>query len=217
MFRPSYHAQTGDCNTVLFYFKEDDDYNNSVDRDNPGLSLETKNLMYRRYFFSFDNTDCNGRFTHDFANHGKVDLRPLAWEPILRGAFELAYYNAVQNRYLASSGGVLELREGDDTYNNLNRIIIQAFWKMNGKAFIGNINYYDEDREKVVAYEKSVFTAYNGEKVLNFGAAFIIPEADDTLDEMIRRWNTSGEQTVANIEAIVKRIEWLGGKNLIWY
>ncbi len=38
MFRPSYHAQTGDCNTVLFYFKEDDEYNRKVDRENPGIA-----------------------------------------------------------------------------------------------------------------------------------------------------------------------------------
>ncbi len=87
---------------------------------------------------------------------------------------------------------------------------------MRGTAFIGNINYYDEDRKKVVAYERPVFTSYKGEKVLNFGAAFIIPKADDTLGEMIRRWNTLGEQNMANIEAITKRIKWLEGENLIW-
>lgn len=122
-----------------------------------------------------------------------------------------------QNIYLKKTGGVLEPREADDTYNDFNRRIIEAFREKHGRAYLGNVNFYDEDRRKIVAYEKSPFTEYKGEKVFNFGAAFIIPKADETLEEMIRRWNTPDENTAANLDAIMNRIEWLGGKNLIWY
>ena len=213
-YRPNYHAAKDDKNTVLFYIPEE--YERAVEMEKQGCDQLSKD--YPRCFWFFENSDINGRFSLDFANNGKIDMRGgIDWIAQLKNHIEYAMICRQQNIYLGSSGGVLELRESDEIYNDLNRSIIQAFWKMHGTAFIGNINYYDEDRKKVVAYEKSVFTAYNGEKVLNFGAAFIIPKADNTLDEMIRRWNTPGERTVANIEAITKRIEWLGGKNLIWY
>lgn len=214
VYRPDYHAAKDDKNTVLFYIPEE--YECAVEMEKQGCDQLSKD--YPRCFWFFENSDINGNFSLDFANNGKIDMRGgIDWIEQLKNHIEYAMICRQQNIYLGGSGGVLELREGDDIYNDLNRSIIQAFWKMHGTAFIGNINYYDKDREKVVAYEKSVFTAYNGEKVLNFGAAFIIPKADNTLDEMIRRWNTPGEQTMVNIEAITQRIERLGGKHLIWY
>lgn len=217
MFRPSYHAQTGDCNTVLFYFKEDDEYNRKVDRENPGLSLETKNQMYRRQFFSFANTDCNGLFSHDFANFGRIDLRGLCWQEKLGGALRLAYYRARQNRYIAASGGVLALREADDTYNDLNRNIIEAFRQFHGgTAFIGSVNYYDEDRQKLISGELDAIRPTAGELVYNFGCDFIIPKFDVALNEMVRDFN-KGPATAQKATGIMKLVEKLGGLSFIWY
>ena len=214
MFRPSYHAQTGDCNTVLFYFKEDDEYNRKVDRENPGLSLETKNQMYRRQFFSFANTDCNGLFSHDFANFGRIDLRPLHWQPVLRGAFELAYYGALQNRYIASVGGILSLHEADDEYNDFNRKIISAFKKLHPRACKGSVNFYGDTRQDLLEAKVLALTEYDGGMVYNFGCDFIVPEFDERLNELIKAWNL--ENKVAKVEEILDRVKHLGGLNLIW-
>lgn len=215
MFRPSYHAQTGDCNTVLFYFKEDDEYNRKVDRENPGLSLETKNQMYRRQFFSFANTDCNGMFSHDFANFGRIDLRPLHWQPILRGAFELAYYGALQNRYIASVGGILSLPEADDEYNDFNRKIISAFKKLHPKAHLGNVsNYNTLARQDLINGDIKALTEYDGGMVYNFGCDFIVPCYDEKLNDLIRDWND--EFKSAKVDDIYDRVKNLGGVYFIW-
>ena len=217
MFLPEYHAQTGDCNTVLLYFEEDDKFNRDVDKEYDALSLEMKNSMYRRQFFSFENTDCNGRFSHDFANFGRIDLRGLCWQEKLGSAIRLAYYRARQNKHIAASGGVLALREADDIHNDLNRNIIEAFRRFHGgTAFIGSVNYYDEDRQKIIAGEMNAIRPTAGELVYNFGCDFIIPKFDAGLNEMVRDFN-KGPATAQKATDIMKLVEKLGGLSFIWY
>lgn len=216
MFLPEYHAQPRDCNTVLFYFKEDDEYNRKVDKEAPP-DFPPSNDMYRRQFWSFENTDCNGLFSHDFANFGRIDLRGLCWQERLGGAFRLAYYRACQNRHIAASGGVLALREADDTHNDLNRNIIEAFRQFHGgTAFIGSVNYYDEDRQKLIAGEMGAIRPTAGELVYNFGCDFIIPKFDEGLNEMVRDFN-KGPATAQKATDIMKLVEKLGGISFIWY
>lgn len=216
MFLPEYHAKTRDCNTVLFYFKEDAEYNRKVDKEAPP-GFPPSNDMYRRQYWSFENTDCNGWFSHDFANFGRIDLRGLCWQERLGGAFRLAYYRAYQNRYTAASGGVFALREADDTYNDLNRNIIEAFRQFHGgTAFIGSVNYYDEDRQKIIAGEMNAIRPTAGELVYNFGCDFIIPKFDAGLNEMVRDFN-KGPATAQKATDIMKLVEKLGGISFIWY
>lgn len=212
MFRPSYHAQTRDCNTVLFYFKEDDEYNRRLDKETPGLP--PSNDMYRTQYWSFENTDINGRFSHDFANFGRIDLRSLRWKEILRGAFEVAYYKAVQNRYIASVGGVLCLDEADEEYNNLNRKIISAFKKWHQRACKGTVNFYDENRQNLIEGKILAVTEYDGGMVFNFGCDFIVPKFDEKLNELIREWNTPG--STVKVDDIYDRVNRLGGIYFLW-
>ncbi len=214
MFVPEYHAKPRDCNTVLFYFKEDDDYNRKIDTEAPGLSLEMKNQMYRKQFFSFENTDCNGWFSYDFANYGRIDLRTLGWKEILRGAFEVSYYKAVQNRYIASVGGVLSLDEADEKYNDLNRKIISAFKKWHPRACKGSVNFYDESRQNLIKGKISAVTEYDGGMVFNFGCDFIVPKYDEKLNDLIREWNTPF--STAKVDDIYKRVNSLGGVYFLW-
>lgn len=214
MFLPSYHAQTGDCNTVLFYFKEDDDYNRRIDKEAP-KGLPPSNDMYRRQYWSFENTDCNGRFSHDFANFGRIDLRPLNWQTILRGAFELAYYRELQNRYIVSVGGILSLPEADDEYNDFNRKIISAFKKLHPKAHLGNVsNYNTLARQDLINGDIKALTEYDGRVVYNFGCDFIVPDYDEKLNDLIRDWND--EFKSAKVEDIYDRVKNLGGVYFIW-
>ena len=91
-FRPSYHADNRDCNTVLLYTEEDYRHNKVVDsveynywvtytaeeaRRMP-FHIDDK-YIYRDYVCSFENTDRNCRFDLGFANNGSVDLRHYKW------------------------------------------------------------------------------------------------------------------------------------------
>lgn len=53
----------------------------------------------------------------------------------------LSYYRQMQRLYAASCGGYLGIRECDDTYNDWNRKIIDAYRERYGAAYLGRINY----------------------------------------------------------------------------
>lgn len=90
-FRPNYHADGRDCNTVLLYTEDDYTHNRVLDGYKGVLVTYTAEearrasyhihdqFVYRDYVCSFENTDCNGRFDLGFANHGSVDLRHFKW------------------------------------------------------------------------------------------------------------------------------------------
>jgi hypothetical protein len=67
-FRPNYHAKKGDCNTVLIYTKEDN----------------------QTYVCALENTECNGYFSLDFMNYGRIDLRGLKTKEILKDHINLS-------------------------------------------------------------------------------------------------------------------------------
>ena len=125
-----------------------------------------------------------------------------------------------QNQYLAMTGGVLALRESDDTYNDMNREMIKAFKTVNGTAFLGNINFYGERRQEVASHQRSIYTEYTGQFVYNFGYSFVVPEKDDTLEALVIEWNRGKNHTdggASMVDAIMNRINELGGINFIWY
>ena len=92
-FRPNYHGQRGDKNTVLLYTKEDADFNSALEaRERRGEFV--LNDMYRRQFWSFENSDVNGFGTYDFANFGTLDLRGIHEEEVIEEAIKNAYYKS---------------------------------------------------------------------------------------------------------------------------
>lgn len=123
-----------------------------------------------------------------------------------------------QNDYARRQGGIYTLNEADETYNDMNREQIAAFKEKHGAEFLGNINFYGDDRAAVVAGEKNVYEEYVGQMVYNFECDFCVPCADEALAEIIRAWNTPGRPlALSEITHITDKIEALGGINLIWF
>lgn len=230
-YRPDSHRAVGDKNAVLFYLKEDAVHNRKVDRQPAHYTRsEAADLkkykgieappeyIYRDPFWNFENTDWNRTENMDYANCGEIDLRGPRWREILEGHILLALTRRLQARYIAGIGGYLEVQEADDTYNHLNREIIKAFKMAHGVGFLGSVNYYDEERKKIVAGEKSVYEEYTGQKVLNFQCSFIVPTQDETLERLIREWNAGRRcQTGPNVDEILSRVDEIGGIHIIWY
>lgn len=223
--RPSCHANKRDLNTVLFYTKEDDAYNRAAaEQDAQGFGHEVAtrqipdaNHTYRRPFWSFENTDQDGRGSLDFANRGTVDLRTTRWKEALEGHVRLALIRKRQALYVASVGGYLELQEADNTYNDMNREMIEAYKMAHGVEFFGSINFYDEERQKIIAGEKSIYEEYTGQEVFNFHCGFAVPCKDEELERMIREWNKGMPNTRVKIEKITSRIDKLGGIHFVWF
>lgn len=213
-FRPDYHGEKGDKNTVLFYTQEDDAYNCELDKGGPVQSEQ-----YRRPFWTFENSDANGLENHDFVNHGKLDLRPVRWRDTLEGAVRISLALRRQNEHFYRTGGMWALREADETYNNLNREQISAFKQANGTAFLGSINFYDDQRKRIVASEESIYEEYNGQQVYTFGCSFVVPVADEKLEALVRKWNEPREVLpgIAEVDVITRYIGTLGGLNFVWY
>lgn len=222
-FRPDYHGEDRDKNTVLFYTKEDAAHNTEVDKQPfqysrgqaSDLRFCDEKYIYRDHFWAFENTDLNGHLDYGFANFGRLDLRGLRWRDAIEGSIKLALVKKKQNVYIAASGGILGLRESDETNNDMNREIIEAVKLRYGKAFLGSVNLYGEQRERVASGEESPLEEYGRQKLYNFCADFVVPNDDMELAAMIRRWNGGGESEL--VGRIVNRVQELGGVNLIWY
>lgn len=231
-FRPDYHRKARDHNTVLFYTVEDAKFNMNVDRQaeregTRGYSRSEAHdlkwvpdyLIYKDYFWSFSNDDQNGAMNLNYANFGKLDLRSSHWEEVLEGSIRLALASKRQREYIANTGGYLELREADEFYNDLNREKIAAMKMLHGRAFLMDVNYYDEKRAKIVAGEESIYEEVLDQEIYNFSGSYCVPRQDTELEEMVRRWNSSDDlpKKWTDIEAITDRVEAIGGIILIWY
>ncbi len=218
-YRPNYHGAAGDKNTVLFYTKEDHQANVEMDKNGGPPWRPDGCEGYRRYFWSFENSDVNGFATYDFANHGRLDLRGLREAEVLEGAVRFALARHKQIKYASACGGFLEVREADETFNDFNREIIQAVKQQYGCAFLGNINFYDRQRKAVVAGEQSVYKEYDGGQVYNFECSFVVPVADAALEQLIVKWNADDSlpKGAQDVERITSLVEKIGGANLIWY
>lgn len=115
-------------------------------------------------------------------------------------------------------GPYAELNEADETYNDLNRRILDAFYKENGSAFLGTINLSTEKRQRIAAGTDHVLEKYTGQPVYNFGCDFVVPVADRTLEQLILDWNgielSHGQ---LSIEKIIDTVERSGGHQFLWY
>lgn len=231
-FRPEFHAAPRDCNTVLLYTTEDAKHNREVDREPTsyswseahdrmkygGIQISGK-YIYRDAFFTFENTDRNGHYDTEFVNFGRLDLRVPEWRERLEGAILLALTKKKQHDHIRATGGYGNLREADDTYNDLNRELIRCFLMRYGKAFMGNVNFYDDKRKKIVRGEESVYEEYTGQMVYNFGCSFVVPNQDQELEKLIRSWNSDDKlpKDIDAVQKIMNRVDRLGGIHLIWY
>lgn len=227
-YRPDYHGRTGDKNTVLFYLKEDERHNRKVDRQPVRYSRSEArdrkmdvngDCVYRDHFWSFENSDANGLFDMGLANNGKLNLTSFDWKTKLEGSVAFALARKTQFDYVRGTGGYLALREADDVYNDLNREQLRALKMMHGRLFLGNINFYGDQRKKIVAGEEDVYEELLDQMVYNFGCDFAIPVPDKGLEELIRAWNGDERlpKKLVDVEAMTGRVEQLGGINLIWY
>lgn len=208
-FRPNYHAQDTDCNTVMIYRREDEEYNKALEARGFGefYIAGQRTNSFRDPFFTFANTDVNGRGDLNFANFGTIDLRWTNWQTRLEGAVKLGLAKRIQNNYIALCGGILSIREADDTYNDFNRSIIEAYrMKNGGKAYIGRVN-----GEK----DEPILTEYVGQMVYNFGCDFVIPTEDVELVALIKKKNEDGA-SMETLRAIQRRIDSLKGEHFHW-
>lgn len=123
-----------------------------------------------------------------------------------------------QVRYMASQGGAWGLREGDETYNKFNRMIVKAYSKIHHTFYKGCYNLYGKEREDFVAGKGSSMKEYRGEQVYNFDLDFIVPVQDETLDSLLRTYNDTWqhESRLALLEKIIARIYAIGGESFIW-
>jgi hypothetical protein len=84
----------------------------------------------------------------------------------------------------------------------------------NGEAWLGKINLYDEDKGKPILWK------WDGSLVRNFSCAFVIPAYDANLERMIRERDeseyTGCRDDLRRIRDINRRIDNLGGVNLVW-
>ena len=230
-YRPDYHADSRDANTVLFYTKEDAEHNRKVDRQpihyTQSEAADRKKYskvvipdeyVWHDHFWSFENTDVNGQLNYDFGNHGKMDLRGSNWRDVLEGSIRFAFAKKQQRRYVCACGGYDGISEADQTYNDLNRELIDALRQRHGKVYLGSINYYD-DKRKEVAAGGSIYEEHTGDTVYNFACSFAVPCQDEELQKLVQKWNGCNTLPADSkiIDRIFERIERIGGANLIWY
>lgn len=230
-YRPDYHADDRDANTVMFYTKADAEHNRKVDRQPTrytrseaadrkkysGIEIPDE-YVWRDYFWSFENTDVNGHLDYGFGNHGKLDLRGSNWRDVQEGSIRFAFAKKQQRTYLWATGGPLELREADTTYNDWNREMIEALALQYGKLYLGDINYYGERREKVAAGGE-IYDEYTQGTVHNFEYSYAVPVPDEELRKLVQAWNGCNSLPMPSgiIDKIFDRVKKLGGVHLIWY
>lgn len=114
--------------------------------------------------------------------------------------------------------GYLRIDEADDTYNDLNRKIIDAYRERYGTAYLGRINYSGNQRQRIADGTESVFEAYTGQPLYNFCCDFCVSAPDRTLEELIRHWNNADiPLSEKKVDTIMERIQALCGQTFIWY
>ena len=231
-YRPDYHRKDQDKNTVLFYTKEDSEHNRAVDRE-PTHYTRSEAHDRKKYsqveipdryiwhdpFWSFENSDVNGMLDYSFANYGKLDLRTNRWVDVLEGHVRLALAKKLQYLHISGSGGYLALREADTVNNDLNREEIAAVKQIYGTAYLVEVNYFDQKRERILAGEESIFDEVTGAPIYNFSGSFCVPVKDPELERMIRAWNGDDRlpKKGPDVNKMQARVAAIGGINLVWY
>jgi len=118
-------------------------------------------------------------------------------------------------RGLRESDG--SLPEADDDINDASRVVVEFMAKENdGEAWLGQINLYGNDRHGGAP----VMWRWDGAPVYNFGASFVSPQHDAELERLIRERDdapyTSVQADAERVDAILARLEEIGGVSLHW-
>ena len=158
----------------------------------------------------------------DEEHNREVDRQPVRYshsEAKLEGSITFAFARKMQFDYIRSTGGYLEPREADATYNDWNREQLRALKMMHGRLFLGSINFHGDQRKKVVAGKEGIYEELLDQTVYNFGCDFAVPAPDKELEKLIRAWNEDERlpKKLVDVEAMTGRVEQFGGINLIWY
>jgi predicted MPP superfamily phosphohydrolase len=127
--------------------------------------------------------------------------------------------NKIQNDYAVSCGGYWEITEGCWKQNKISRNKIRALKREYGKCYIGNVNYYNKQRENID--NEPILTEYKKGMVYNFGCTFAIPVYSVDLVKLIRNYNKpherlSNRSIIKEIEEIFNKVEELNGIYLNW-
>jgi hypothetical protein len=114
----------------------------------------------------------------------------------------------IENDFIRSHGGILNITEFDQKQNTISRNKIRAFKSEYGTCFLGKINRFEGLKE------------YTGGMVYNFEYDFCIPEYDNKLVEMIENYNNpkplNSKVIMNEINHIFNRIEKLNGITFRW-
>lgn len=93
--------------------------------------------------------------------------------------------------------------EGDLSINDLNRELITALAAEHPAVLLGQ-------------YNSTELTPYTGQEILNFAFQFCVPvAADTTLNNLLQKRNATTAPT-KHLDAIMCRVEALGGHLLLW-
>lgn len=122
-----------------------------------------------------------------------------------------------QTRYQMKAGGIMEIKEGDETYNRLTRLIAETYVALHPKACLGTINLYGIQRLDLLSGKIPALREYHGEHLFNFDCDFIVPEKDPTLEDLLLTYNnTWSSGNFELLDTIFARIQKLGGEMLLW-
>lgn len=161
-----------------------------------------------------------GLLNSDYPIRDKLNAVLATIETEERGNDPVGHVLKKQRDYIAACGGIANIREADEIYNDFNRELIDAMKQKHGKVFLGKINIWDTTaRRDLISGQRSAYHEYHGETIHNSDYDFAVPVEDAVLDRMLRDWNASDElpKSVVDAAGITSRIEEIGGVNFIWY
>lgn len=113
--------------------------------------------------------------------------------------------NNIQIDYVRSHGGWHGITEGCWKLNTITRAKIRAFKRENDKCFLGNIN-------PPMDGSNSILKEYKRGMVYNFGGNFIIPEYNEDLIKIIKKYRNGNDKHLS----IITKIDELNGEFLNW-
>ena len=121
-----------------------------------------------------------------------------------------------QLNHIAEIGGYWYLQEIDHIYNDLNRAIMEVFRSEHEKAFIGFVNLPDDKLKALQEGQPvSVYEEYVGQRIYDFSCNFIVPEAEEKLESLIKQWNAKDNNLPKGslMNEIFNRIFFISFKN----
>ena len=150
-----------------------------------------------------------------------------AWLDSVSAKLDMQIAIQRQNDYVALCGGMAGVKEGDDTFNNFNREIIDAFAKCHSNTWIGSLTVSEEDAKAIASGEKSVLRHLplpEGKTVENFSCNFCVPGWDNELIARLKAWILShslgvpyfDENPTLSYSKLMDHIKKLGGYFFIW-